>query len=178
MLRRLISAMAVTAAAVMAPAAAAAADDGYGPGDPPCTMTYESQTVTVGEEFGFTVACEVAVETVTVQIDFAGEAAAADQAVEVAGSSAETLSLDEDGTEYDEMTVSAPGDYTVQVLSADGDPLSEVFTITAVAAGADDDEGGLVVTGSTSLPYLVIAGGLLALGLGAIVATRVRVRRS
>jgi hypothetical protein len=76
------------------------------------------------------------------------------------------------------MTVSAPGDYTVQVLSADGDPLSEVFTITAVAAGADDDEGGLVVTGSTSLPYLVIAGGLLALGLGAIVATRVRVRRS
>lgn len=182
MLRRLISAMAITAAAVLAPAAVAAADDGYGPGEPPCTMTLESQTVTVGEPFDFTVVCEgLTGATVTVQIGLTGRpdgaAGADDQAVDVAAANAAEYTLDEDGTASDTITVSAPGDYAIQVLDADGVPLSDVYTITAVAAGADDD-GGLVVTGSTSLPYLVIAGGLLVLGSAAIVATRVRVRRS
>lgn len=186
MLRRLISAMAVTVAAVMVPAAAAAADDGYGPDEFPCTVTFESQTVTVGEPFGFTVSCPgLAGVTVTVQIAFAGEAAPADRTVDVAGASTEELTLDEDGMASGTATVSAAGDYTVQVLDADGEPLSEVYTITALAAGAGvgdgdggGDGGGLAVTGSTSLPYLVIAGGLLLVGLGAIVATRVRARRS
>jgi hypothetical protein len=178
MLRRLISAMAITAAAVLAPAAVAAADDGYGPGEPPCDMTFTDQTVTVGEDFGYTIACEaLAGETVTVQAAPEGQTGTVDQEVEVAGTSAETFTLDEEGLAYVGATVSAPGDFTFQVLDTDGAPLSEVFTITAVAAGADD-EGGLAVTGSTSLPYLVIAGGLLALGLGAIVATRIRVRRN
>ncbi|WP_454860211.1 hypothetical protein [Promicromonospora soli] len=174
--------MAISAAAVLAPAAVAAADDGYGPGEPPCTMTFESQTVTVSEPFDFTVACEdLAGTTITVQIGLTGRpdgaAGADDRAVEVAGANSAEYTLDEDGTVSDTITVSASGDYAIQVLDGDGEPLSEVFTITAVAAGADGD-GGLVVTGSTSLPYLVIAGGLLVLGSAAIVATRVRVRRS
>jgi hypothetical protein len=182
MLRRLISAMAITAAAVLAPAAVAAADDGYGPGEPPCTMTFESQTVTVGEEFGFTVTCDdLAGATVTVQMGLTGRpdgaAGADDQAVDVAGANAAEYTLDEDGTVSDTITVSAPGDYAIQVLDEDGEPLSEVFTITAVAAGADDDDG-LAVTGSSSLPYLVIAGGLLALGLVAIMSTRIRARQN
>ncbi|GHH76506.1 hypothetical protein [Promicromonospora soli] len=180
MLRRLISAMVVTAAAVMAPAAAAAADDGYGPGEPPCILTFTAQTVTAGEDFGYTITCEgLPGATVTVQATSEGQTGTVDQEVEVAGTSADTFTLDEEGIVYVDATISAPGDFTFQAFGTDGDPLSEVFTITAVAAGADDDDdGGLAVTGSTSLPYLVIAGGLLALGLGAIVTTRIRVRRS
>ncbi|MFC8799087.1 hypothetical protein ACFT2C_15230 [Promicromonospora sp. NPDC057138] len=185
MLRRLISAMAITAAAVLAPAAAAAADDGYGPGEPPCFLAFTDQTVTAGEGFGYTIACEsLASETVTVQAAPEGQTGTVDQEVEVAGTSAETFTLDEEGLAYVDVTVSAPGDFNFQVLDTAGDPLSEVFTITALAAGDDDNggdddnEGGLAVTGSSSLPYLVIAGGLLVLGSAAIVATRVRVRRS
>jgi hypothetical protein len=181
MLRRLISTMAIAAAAVLAPAAVAAADDGYGPGEPPCDMTFTDQTVTVAEDFGYTIVCEaLAGTTVTVQAAPVGHPGTVDQEVEVAGSSAEAFTLDEEGIVYVGATVSAPGDFTFQVLDAAGDPLSEVFTITAVTAGDDDggDDGGLVVTGSTSLPYLVIAGGLLVLGSAVIVATRVRARRS
>jgi hypothetical protein len=188
MLRRLISALAITAAAVMVPAAAAAADDGYGPDESPCTVTFDSQTVTVGEPFGFTVSCPgLPGVTVTVQIAFAGEAAPADRAldVDVAGASTEELTLDGEGMASGTATVYAAGDYTVQVLDADGEPLSEVYTITALAVGAgggDGDgaggEGGLATTGFTSLPYLVIAGGLLLVGVGAIVATRVRARHT
>lgn len=174
MLRRLISAMAITAAAALAPATAAAADE-YGPSEFPCDITFDSTTVTVGETFGFTISCpELAGTTITLQIAFAGEAAAADQAVEVAGADAESLTLDEDGTVYDTAVVSAAGDYTAQVFDADGDPLSEVYTITAVTAGGG---GGLAATGPTSLPYLVVAGGLLVLGVGALVTIRVRARR-
>ncbi len=180
MLRRLISAIAITAAAVLAPASVASADDDYGPGEFPCVITFETPTVTVGEPFGFTGTCtDLAGATITVQIAFAGEAAAADEAVEVAGADSEEFTLDADGTVYDTVTVSAAGDYTVQILDADGEPLSEVYTITAVAAGTGDDgDGGLAATGSSSLPYLAAAGGLLLLGLGAIVATRIRARRS
>jgi hypothetical protein len=180
MLRRLISTMAIAAAAVLAPAAVAAADDGYGPGEPPCDMTFTDQLVTVGEDFGYTIVCEaLAGETVTVQAAPEGQTGTVDQEVEVAGTSAETFTLDEEGIAYVGATVSAPGDFTFQVLDTAGDPLSEVFTVTALAAADDDGgDGGLVVTGSTSLPYLVIAGGLLVLGSAAIVATRVRARRS
>jgi hypothetical protein len=179
MLRRLISAIAITAAAVLAPASVASADDDYGPSEFPCVITFETQTVTVGEPFGFTVTCtDLAGATITVQIAFAGQAAAADEAVEVAGADSEEFTLDADGTVSDTATVSAAGDYTVQVLGSDGEPLSEVYTITAVAASAGDDDGGLAATGSSSLPYLAAAGGLLLLGLGAIAATRVRARRS
>lgn len=179
MLRRLISAIAITAAAVLAPAAVAAADD-YGPGEPPCMMTFESLAVPVGEPLSFTVECteDLANMDVMVQTAFAGEAAGG-QAVDVAGAESETYTLDDDGMVSSTATFSAPGDYTLQVLDEDGDPLSEVYTISVTVAGADDDgDGGLAATGSSSLPYLVIAGGLLALGLVAIVATRVRVRRS
>ncbi|PUB27782.1 hypothetical protein C8K30_104232 [Promicromonospora sp. AC04] len=179
MLRRLISAIAITAAAVLVPASVAAADDDYGPGELPCVITFETLTVTVGDPFDFTVTCpDLAGATITVQIAFAGQAAAADEAVEVAGADSEELTLDADGTVSSTATVSAAGDYTVQVLDADGEPLSEVYTITAVAAGTGDDDGGLAATGSSSLPYLAAAGGLLLLGLGAIAATRVRARRS
>jgi hypothetical protein len=186
MLRRVISAIAIATAAVLAPAGAAHADEAdtdYS--EFPCVITFESQTVTVGEPFGFTVACTgMAGETVTVQISFAGQAAGADEAVEavdVAGADSAELTLDEDSTVTDTATVSAPGDYTVQVLDADGQPLSETYTITAVAAGAggDGDAGGpgLAATGSTSLPYLAIAGGLLLVGVAAIVVSRIRATR-
>jgi hypothetical protein len=178
MLRRLISAMAITAAAVLAPATAAAADE-YGPGESPCEITFESTTVTVGEPFGFTITCpDLAGATITVQTAFAGEAAAADRTVEVAGADAESLTLDEDGTVYSSATVSAAGDYTVQVFDEDGNPLSDVYTITAVTAGGGaGGGGGLAATGSTSLPYLVVAGGLLLLGVSTLLAIRMRARR-
>ena len=186
MLRRIISALAIAAAAVLAPAAAAAADE-YAPGDPPCTITFDGLTVTVGEPFGLTVTCtDLDDATVTVQLAFAGEAAADDGAVEVAGVVAEQLNLDEDGTASSTATVSAPGDYTVRILDAAGEPLSQTYTITAVAAGADSPvgdgatggDGGLASTGSTSLPYLAAAGGLLLLGVAVLVTSRMRARHS
>src|SRR5215475_12543810 len=121
MLRRLISSLTVTAAAVLAPTAAAAtaaAADEYGPSEFPCVITFESQTVTVGEPFGFTVSCpELGGATITVQIAFAGEAAAGSPGatVEVAGAEAEQLTLDDNGEVSDTATVAAAGDYTVQV---------------------------------------------------------------
>lgn len=180
MLRRLISGMAITAAAVLAPAAVAAADDGYEPGEPSCTISFESLTTPVGEPLGFTIECteDLANRDVNLQIAPEGEAAAADQAVEVAGADSTQYTLDDDATASDTATFSAPGDYTFQVWSTDGEPLSVVYTITAFAPGADDDDGGLAVTGSTSLPYLAAAGILLLLGVGAIVATRVQARRT
>lgn len=185
MLRRLFSALTVTAAAVLAPVAAtatSAAADEYGPSEFPCVITFESLSVTVGEPFGFTVSCpDLAGVTITVQIAFAGEAAAAGEsasAVEVAGADAEELTLDDDGAVSDTATVSAAGDYTVQVLDADGEPLSEVYTITATAgAGGAGGGGGLAATGPTSLPYLAAAGALLLLGVGTLVTIRVRSRR-
>lgn len=183
MLRRIISAMTIAAAAVLAPAGAAhagQADTDYS--EYPCVITFDSQTVTVGEPFGFTVECtDMPAATVTVQISFAGEAAGADDAVDVAGADSTELTLDGNGTADESATVSAPGDYTVQVLDAGGEPLSETYTITAVAAGSDagGDGGGVALasTGSTSLPYLAIAAGLLLVGVVTIVVTRIRARR-
>jgi LPXTG-motif cell wall-anchored protein len=73
----------------------------------------------------------------------------------------------------------------VRVLDSDGESLSVVYTITATAAvgGGDGDgtgaggDGGLAATGSTSMPYLAIAGGLLVLGALALVVSRIRARR-
>lgn len=184
MLRRIISAMAITAAAVLAPAAVATADE-YGPGEFPCTVALDSAVVTVGEPFGFTISCpSLPNVTVTVEIASAGDAAAADQAVEVAGTRSVTFTLDENGEVSGTATVNAVGDYTKQVFDEDGEPLSDVYTITAVAPGspggdgADGGGGGLAVTGATSLPYLAAAGGLLLLGVGALVVSRIRARRS
>jgi hypothetical protein len=183
MLRRVISAIAIATAAILAPAGAAQADEAdtdYG--EFPCVITFDTQTVTVGEPFGLTIECAgPAGETVTVQISYAGQAAGDDEAVDVAGADSAELFVGDDGTVTDTATVSAPGDYTVQVLDADGQPLSETYTITALAAGtgAGDDAGGpgLAATGPTSLPYLAIAGGLLLVGVAAIVVSRIRATR-
>jgi hypothetical protein len=183
MLRRVISAITIATAAVLAPAGAAYADEAdtdYS--EYPCVITFDSQTVPVGEPVGLTVECaDMAGETVTVQMSFVGQAAGADEAVDVAGADSAELTLDDDGTVTDTATVSAPGDYTVQVLDADGQPLSETYTITTVAAGtgASGDEAGpgLAATGPTSLPYLAIAGGLLLVGVAAIIVSRVRATR-
>lgn len=184
MLRRFISAIAIATAAVLAPAGVAHADQADDYGEFPCVITFESQTVTVGEPFGFTIECtDLASTTVTVQISFAGEAAGTGSDVDVAGADSAQLTLDENGTVSDSVTVSAPGDYTVQVLDAAGEPLSETYTITAVAAGtgaapgAGDEDVVLASTGSTSLPYLAIAGGLLLAGVATLVVTRVRAAR-
>ncbi|MDR7383810.1 hypothetical protein J2S48_003325 [Promicromonospora iranensis] len=178
--------MTIAAAVVLAPAGAAhagQADTDYG--EYPCVITFDSQTVTVNEPFGFTVECaDMAGATVTVQISFAGEAAGADEAVDVAGAESATLMLDDNGTATETATVSAAGDYTVQVLDASGEPLSETYTITAVAAGTGGAAGGgdggtgLAATGSTSLPYLAVAGGLLVVGVVAIVVSRIRARQN
>lgn len=176
--------MTIAAAAVLAPAPAAhaaQADTDYG--EFPCVITFESQTVTVGEPFAFTVECaDLPGETVTVQINFAGQAAG--EAVDVAGADSAELTLDDDGTVTDTATVSAPGEYTVQVYDASGEPLSETYTITAVeagtgaAAGTGGDDGvTLAATGSTSLPYLAAAGGLLLVGVAALVVSRIRATR-
>lgn len=177
MLRRLITTMAITAAAALAPAAAATADD-YGPDVPPCGISVEEPIIPVGEPNGFTVDCpeDMGGETITVQLSFAGEAAAADRAVDVAGTASEDFTLDENGDVTDSVTVSAPGPYTIQAFQGD-EAITPVATFTAVAADADDD-GGLAVTGPTALPYLAIAAGLLIIGVLAIVATRVRARRA
>jgi LPXTG-motif cell wall-anchored protein len=186
MLRRLISTIAITAVAILSPAAVASADDEYGPGEFPCMITFDSQIVTVGEPLGMTVQCDgMAGETVDVQVSFAGQAAASDSPVDVAGTESTALTLDQDGAATDTVTLSAPGDYTVRVLDSDGEPLSMVYTITATAVAGGGDGGGtgagggggLAATGSTSMPYLAIAGGLLVLGALALVASRVRARR-
>jgi len=178
MLRRLITTTAIAVAAILAPAAAASADD-YGPDVPPCDISVEEPIIPVGEPDGYTVDCpeDMAGENVTVQVSFAGEAAASDRAVEVAGTSSEDSTLNVNGDVTDSATVSAPGPYTIQAFQGD-EPITPVATFTAVAA-ADDGGGGpgLAVTGSTSLPYLVIAGGLLLVGATALVATRIRARR-
>lgn len=185
MLRRVISAITIATAAVLAPAGAAYADEAdtdYS--EYPCVITFDSQSVTVGEPFGLTVECtDMAGQTVTVQISFAGEAAGADEAVDVAGADSAELTLDANGAVTDTATVSAAGDYTVQALDADGQPLSETYTITATAAGSGAGAGGdagdvsLAATGSTSLPYLAIAGGLLVVGVVAIIVSRIRATR-
>jgi hypothetical protein len=119
--------------------------------------------------------------TASVQINVAGEAAGADEAVDVAGAGSAQLTLDDHGTATGTATVPAAGNHTVQVLDADGRPLSETSTITAVGAGPGPVAGGggvaLATTGSTSLPYLVTAGGLLLVGVVAIVVSRVRATR-
>lgn len=187
MLRRLISTIAITAVAILTPAAVASADDEYGPGEFPCTITFDSQTVTVGEPLGIAVQCDgMGGETVVEQVSFAGQAAASDSPVEVAGTESIELTLDADGAATDTVTLSAAGDYTVRVLDNDGEPLSVVYTITATAVAGDGDGGGtgagggggLAATGSTSMPYLAIAGGLLILGALALVVSRIRARRS
>lgn len=183
MLRRFISAIAIATAAVLAPAGAAQAgqaDTDYG--EYPCVITFESQTVTVGEPFGFTVECaDLPGATVAVQLAFAGEAAGAGESVDVAGADSAQLTLGDNGTATDTATVSAVGDHTVQVMDTDGEPLSETYTITAVAAGAAAAPGGsgavLAATGSTSVPYLTLAGGLLVAGVVAIIVNRVRAAR-
>lgn len=188
MLRRFFSAIAVATAAALAPAGAAhavQADTDYG--EYPCVITFDSQRVTVGEPFGFTIECaDLAGVTVAVQIAFAGEAAGSDQAVDVAGADSAQFTLDAGGTVTDTATVSAPGDYTVEVMDEDGQPLSETYTITAVAAGdgapgtdGTSDGGDVILasTGSTSVPYLAIAGGLLVAGVAALVVSRVRATR-
>ncbi|MFI9487056.1 LPXTG cell wall anchor domain-containing protein [Promicromonospora sp. NPDC052451] len=186
MLRRFISAIAIATAAVLAPAGAAHADQAdtdYS--EFPCVITFDSQTVTVGDPFGFTIDCaDMASATVTVQISFAGQAAGNGTDVDVAGADSAQFTLDENGTVSDSATVSAPGDYTVQVLDEDGGPLSETYTITAVTAGSAAAGGGgtdedvvLASTGATSLPYLAVAGGLLLAGVAALVVSRVRAAR-
>jgi len=179
MLRRLFSAIAIAAAAALAPAGIAHADTDYS--EFPCVITFESQTVTVGEPFDLTVSCtDLASTTVTVQTTFAGQAAGTGSDVDVAGTDSVELVLDEDGTATASETVSAAGDYTVQVFAGDGTPLSETYTVTAVAAGsgaAPGDGGNLATTGSTSLPYLAAAGALLLVGVTTLVVTRVRAGR-
>jgi len=190
MLRRVTSAIVIATAAVLAPAGAAHADQAdtdYS--EYPCVITFDNQAVMVGEPVGFTVVCaDTPVGTVTVQVSFAGQAAAADDAVDVAGADSAELFVGGDGTATDTATVSAAGDYTVQALDADGQPLSETYTITAVEAGSGMGAGSagaggagdgvsLASTGSTSLPYLAIAGGLLLAGVAAIVVGRVRATR-
>jgi hypothetical protein len=68
---------------------------------------------------------------------------------------------------------------------ASGEPLDvavECADVTAVDArtggttGAHDGGASLVATGPTSLPYLAVAGGLLVLGVTAIVVNRFRIR--
>lgn len=184
MLRRLISAIALSAVAVLGSTSVASADDEYGPAEFPCTITFDSLTVAAGEPLDLTIQCtDLAGATITEQVSFAGQAAAEDGAVDVAGTSSTELTLDEDGTATDTLTLSAPGDYTVQVLDSNGEPLSEVYTISVTAAGGDGGDadggggGGLAATGSTSLPYLAIAGGLLVVGALALVASRIRARR-
>lgn len=186
MLRRVISAITIATAAVLAPAGAAhagQADTDYS--EYPCVITFESQTVTAGEPFGFTIECpDMPGATVTVQINFAGEAAGTDEAVDVAGADSAQFTLGDDGTLTDTATVSAPGDYTAQVLDADGQPLSETYTITAVETGSEAAAGAaangdgsgvtLAATGSTSVPYLAIAGGLLLAGVAVLVVSRIR----
>jgi hypothetical protein len=167
--------MTIAAVATLAPAAAASAD-GYPIDEFPCAVSVPGE-VTVGEEFTVSGDCpdDMAGDSVTATITPNGTSAPADGAVEVAGTSSEAFTLDENGDFVATASVSAPGDYTFQLWNASGEPISAAVTFTAFAAGVDD---GLAVTGPTSLPYLGIAGGLLLLGVVALVATRIRVRRA
>lgn len=183
MLRRFISAVAVATAAVLAPAGSAQAAQAHTDhGEFPCVSTFENQAVTVGKPFGFTIECTgVAGTAVAIQISFVGETAGAGEAVAGAGSA--ELTLDGSGRVADTATLLAPGDYTVQVLDVDGQPLSETYTLTAVEPGSGavaEGAGGsalLAPASLMSLPYLVVASGILVAGAVALVVHRLRASR-
>ncbi|MBO0610931.1 hypothetical protein [Myceligenerans salitolerans] len=64
-----------------------------------------------------------------------------------------------------------PGDYWISLVDAEGEDLADPASLTVVAA-AEEPGDGLAVTGPTGLPYLAVAGGLLVVGITALVAVR------
>lgn len=64
-----------------------------------------------------------------------------------------------------------PGDYMVRFVDSDDGDLADpaAFKVLPIPPGDDD---GLAVTGATGLPYLAVAGGLLLVGVVALVVTR------
>lgn len=163
MLRRLFAAGIALAALILPVSAISAAADDYGPDDLPCEIAVDSATVALGASVSLTIACD---GTFTAAVT-----------VTPAGTSSETVTIDGSAA----VTIgpfNAPGDYTVTLTDTDGNALAAPVTLTVVGAADDGDEGGLAVTGPTSLPYLGVAGGLLLLGVIALVATRVSTRRS
>lgn len=175
MLRRLFAAGIALAALILPVSATSAAADDYGPDDLPCDIAVDSATVALGAAVGLSIVCD-GTFTAAVTVTPAGEAAG-DEAVAVAGTSSETVTIDGSAA----VTIgpfNAPGAYTVSLTDTDGNALAAPVTVTVVGAADDGDEGGLAVTGPTSLPYLGVAGGLLLLGVIALVATRVSTRRS
>src|SRR5690606_39738562 len=108
MLRLLFSAIAIAAADALAPSGIANSEADYSVF--PCVITFESQSVTVGEPFDLTVSCtDLASTTVTVQTTFAGQAAGTGSDVDVAGTDSGELLLDQDGTATASLTAPADG---------------------------------------------------------------------
>ncbi|MBE1875222.1 LPXTG cell wall anchor domain-containing protein [Myceligenerans pegani] len=69
------------------------------------------------------------------------------------------------------------GDYTVRFVDPDDGDLANpaAFTVLPIPPGHDGKQpgdDGLAATGATGLPYLAVAGGLLLVGVAALVVTR------
>lgn len=171
MLRRLISAAGIALAALVLPAtsASAATGDGYPPDGQPYTVVVNTTNVTVGVAFSVLVTGPDA--TVNLNVN---SVVAPDNSVQIAGVTTRSIVVDADGV-VSAVTLPTAGTYTIYVTDpVTGAVISNTVTVTASAAAGG---GTLPVTGSTSTPYLVLAGGLLLAGVGALVATRRRAAR-
>lgn len=174
MLRRLVASAGAVLAAIVIPATAASADiDDFTYSPDEYTVTVCAPTVTVG------VPCEVNATGPEGNTSFTLTIPGVpDGDIDVAG---EQTAATVDGAATFVVTFDNPGTYTLSVSDAEGQIVG-TGTVTAVlpseagGGGVVDDgaQGGLVATGATSMPYLIAAGVLLALGLAALVVTRTR----
>jgi LPXTG-motif cell wall-anchored protein len=171
MLRRLAATVGAVLAAIVIPTSAASAgtDFTYSPDE--YTVTVCAPTVTVGVPCAVNASGPAGNASFTLTIP-----GVPDSAIEVAGSqTAATV----DGSAEFSVTFPEPGTFTLTVTDAEGQVVG-TGSVTAVlpsdAGGGVAGDGGLVATGPTSMPYLIAAGVLLALGLAALLVTRMRGR--
>jgi hypothetical protein len=172
MLRRLVASAGAVFAAIVIPASAASADTEFTYSPDEYSVVVSSATVTVGVPFTVTATGPAGNASFTLEIP-----GIPDGAIEVAGVQTATTV---DGAASFSVTIPEAGTYTLSVSDAEGQVVG-TGTVTAVLPsdgddGVADDGDGLVATGATSMPYLVAAGVLLALGLAALLVARLRGR--
>ncbi len=172
MFRHLIGAAVIALVALVVPAGSAAADD-YTPDDQPYTVYVSSSTVTAGMAFAVLTTGPDGSVSLTVECS-----AVPDGLVDIAGVSAEAITVDADGA-TSSVTIPTAGTCTIYVTDASG-VVSNVITVTVVAPSAAGVGGGglLPVTGASGTAYLVLAGALLLAGAAALVAVHRRTRPS
>lgn len=171
MLRRLAASVGAVLAAIVVPASAASADTDdftYSPDE--YTVTVCAVTVTVGVPCTITASGPAGNLSFTLTIP-----GVPDADIEVAG--AQTAATVDGSAEFS-ATFSEPGTYTLTVTDDDGQIVGTgaVTAVLASDAGGEGGDDGLAVTGATSMPYLVAAGVLLALGVAALLMVRLRGR--